>query len=82
MGSLREGLVLPNIGDPENVVEVRYKRATTVRSALLESFQITRSAMNSIPVRAVLKGRPSMFRPETRSPTAVPAALIATTVSQ
>ena len=34
------------------------------------------------PVTAVLTGRPSMLRPEMKSPTAVPAALIKTTVSQ
>jgi hypothetical protein len=62
--------------------EFSYECTTTVRSTLPDSFQISRSATNRIPVRAVLKGRPSMFRPETRSPTAVPAALIATTVSQ
>jgi hypothetical protein len=33
-------------------------------------------------VTAVLTGRPSMLRPEMKSPTAVPAALIKTTVSQ
>jgi hypothetical protein len=62
--------------------EFRYKCTTAVRSALPGSFQISRSTTNSIPVTAVLNGRPSMLRPETRSPTAVPAALIATTVSQ
>src|SRR5882757_5953928 len=34
------------------------------------------------PVTAVLTGRPSMLRPEMKSPTAVAAALIKTTVSQ
>ncbi len=38
--------------------------------------------MKRIPVTAVLKGRPSMLRLEMKSPTAVPAALIATTVIQ
>jgi hypothetical protein len=46
------------------------------------SLQMTRRAMKRAPVTAVLTGRPSMLRPEMKSPTAVPAALIKTTVSQ
>jgi len=42
----------------------------------------TRRAMKRAPVTAVLTGRPSMLRPEMKSPTAVPAALIKTAVSQ
>jgi hypothetical protein len=46
------------------------------------SLQMTRRAMKRAPVTAVLTGKPSMLRPEMKSPTAVPAALIKTTVSQ
>jgi hypothetical protein len=46
------------------------------------SLQMIRRAMKRAPVTAVLTGRPSMLRPEMKSPTAVPAALIKTTVSQ
>jgi hypothetical protein len=46
------------------------------------SLQMTRGAMKKAPVTAVLTGRPSMLRLEMKSPTAVPAALIRTTVSQ
>jgi hypothetical protein len=46
------------------------------------SLQMTRTAMKRAPVTAVLTDRPSMLRPEMKSPTAVPAALIKTTVSQ
>jgi len=46
------------------------------------SLQKTRTAMKRAPVTAVLTDRPSMLRPETKSPTAVPAALIKTTASQ
>jgi hypothetical protein len=35
-----------------------------------------------MPVTAVLIGNPNMLRAETKSPTAVPAARMATTVSQ
>src|SRR5258708_25139576 len=42
------------------------------------SLQMTRRAMKRAPVTAVLTGRPSMLRPEMKSPTAVPAALIKT----
>src|SRR4029077_13026887 len=40
------------------------------------SLQMTRRARKRAPVTAVLTGRPSMLRPEMKSPTAVPAALI------
>jgi hypothetical protein len=56
--------------------------ATAGRCDVPDSFHTNRSTTNRMPVTAVLIGRPSMFRPETRSPTAVPAARIATTVSQ
>jgi hypothetical protein len=46
------------------------------------SLQMTRRAMKRAPVTAVLTGRPSMLRLEMKSPTAVPAALIKTTVRQ
>jgi len=36
------------------------------------SLQTTRRAMKRAPVTAVLTGRPSMLRPEMKSPTAVP----------
>jgi hypothetical protein len=39
------------------------------------SLQTTRRAMKRAPVTAMLTGRPSMLRPEMKSPTAVPAAL-------
>jgi hypothetical protein len=38
------------------------------------SLQMTRRAMKRAPVTAVLTGRPSMLRPDMKSPTAVPAA--------
>jgi hypothetical protein len=43
---------------------------------------ITGRDSTASPVTAVLTGRPSMLRPEMKSLTAVPAALIKTTVSQ
>jgi hypothetical protein len=46
------------------------------------SLQMTRTAMKRAAVTAVLTDRPSMLRPEMKSPTAVPAALIKTTASQ
>jgi hypothetical protein len=51
-------------------------------SDLGRSLQMTGRVMKRAPVTAVLTGRPSMLRPEMKSPTAVPAALIKTTVSQ
>jgi hypothetical protein len=39
--------------------------------------QMTRTAMKRAPVTAVLTDRPSMLRPEMKSPTAVPAARMA-----
>jgi hypothetical protein len=39
------------------------------------SLQMTRTATKRAPVTAVLTGRPSMLRPEMKSPTAVAAAL-------
>jgi hypothetical protein len=46
------------------------------------SLQMTRRAMKRASVTAELTGRPSMLRPKMKSPTADPAALIKTTVSQ
>jgi hypothetical protein len=51
-------------------------------SDLDRPLQMTRRAMRRAPVTAVLTGRPSMLRPEMKSTTAVPAALIKKTVSQ
>jgi hypothetical protein len=45
-------------------------------------FQKERSATNAMPVATVLIGNPSMSRPEAKSPTAVPAARMATSVVQ
>jgi hypothetical protein len=46
------------------------------------SLQMTRRATKRAPVTVVLADRPSMLRPEMKSPTADPAALIRTTASQ
>jgi hypothetical protein len=46
------------------------------------SFQTASSATNNMPVTSVLVGRPNMFPPARRSPTAVPAARTATIISQ
>jgi hypothetical protein len=51
-------------------------------SDLDRSLQMTGRPTKRAPVTAVLAGRPSMLRPEMKSPTAVPAALIKTTISQ
>jgi hypothetical protein len=50
-------------------------------SDLDRSLQMTRTAMKGGPVTAVLADSPSMLRPEMKSPTAVPGALISTTAS-
>ena len=55
---------------------IRKRWRTLSLSDLDCSLQITRTAMKRAPVTAVLTDRPSMLRPEMKSPTAVPAALI------
>jgi hypothetical protein len=60
-----------------------YQEAMAISLSDLDcSLQMTRRVTNRAPVTAVLTGSPSMLRPETKFPTAVPAALIKTTVSQ
>ena len=66
----------------DGALVVAQEFATAGRCDVPDSFHTNSSKTNRLPVTAVLIGRPSMFRPETRSATAVSAARIATTVSQ